>query len=147
MNKIKEELRISGKGIKPDSRFLMLYKILLLLILKYTNCLMCKKKKSLKVFVFCASEQQQKKIGISRNCQLKKNAQPKSCKFYLGTLPRTIAQETVSQIALRICSVEIREESTYIGVFAGEKKKGHTIKGGCNGWWFNGRQHSLSTVL
>lgn len=40
MNKIKEELRISAKGIKLDSRFLMLYKALSLLILKYTICLM-----------------------------------------------------------------------------------------------------------
>ena len=38
--------------------------------------------------------------------------------FYLGTLLRTIAQETESQIALRICSKEVREESGYIEVFA-----------------------------
>ena len=38
--------------------------------------------------------------------------------FYLGTLLRTIAQETTSQRALENCSKEIREEPGYTGVFA-----------------------------
>ena len=44
--------------------------------------------------------------------------------FYLGSLLRTIAQETVYQIALRICSKGEKEEPGYIGFFAG--KKTHT---------------------
>ena len=35
----------------------------------------------------------------------------------------TIAWEAASQIALRNCSKEVREEPGYIGVFVGEKKK------------------------
>ena len=38
--------------------------------------------------------------------------------FYSGTLLRTIAWETASQIALRNCPKEVREEPGYIGVFA-----------------------------
>ena len=44
---------------------------------------------------------------------------------YSGTLLRTIAWETASQIALRDCSEEEREEPGYTGVFA-EKK--HLIR-------------------
>ena len=35
--------------------------------------------------------------------------------FYSGTLLKTIAWDTASQIALRICSKEVREEPEYIG--------------------------------
>ena len=38
--------------------------------------------------------------------------------FFGVTLLRTTAWETASQIALRICSKEVREESSYVGVFA-----------------------------
>ena len=48
--------------------------------------------------------------------------------FYLGTLLRTIAWETVPQITLRNCSKEVREEPRYIGVFAENKIKAHIIK-------------------
>ena len=41
--------------------------------------------------------------------------------FYLGTLLRTIAQESATQIALRNCSKEAREE--YIEVFTWNKQK------------------------
>ena len=46
--------------------------------------------------------------------------------FYSGTLLRTIAQETASQIALRNCSKEEREEPGYTGVFTGKKAKTKT---------------------
>ena len=49
--------------------------------------------------------------------------------FYLGTLLRTIAQETASQIALRICSKEVREEPGYIGAFAErQKQRNHVVE-------------------
>ena len=44
-----------------------------------------------------------------------------SIKFYLGNLPRNIAWESASQTALSNCSKEVREESGYIVIFAGEK--------------------------
>ena len=37
--------------------------------------------------------------------------------FYLADILRTQAQETASEIALRDCSKEVREEPGYIGVF------------------------------
>ena len=37
-------------------------------------------------------------------------------KLYSGVLLKTIAWETASQIALRNCSGEIREEPEYIGI-------------------------------
>ena len=37
--------------------------------------------------------------------------------FYLAELLRTQALETVSQITLRDCSEEVREETEYIGIF------------------------------
>ena len=43
--------------------------------------------------------------------------------FYSGTLLRTIAQETASQIALRDCPKEVRGEPGYIGVFAETNKQ------------------------
>ena len=46
-------------------------------------------------------------------------------KFYLGNLLRTIAWETASQIALRNCFEEVREEPGYIGFFAEER---HVVK-------------------
>ena len=42
--------------------------------------------------------------------------------FYTVALLRTIAQDTASQIALRSCSKEVREEPGFIGVFAGKKQ-------------------------
>ena len=42
--------------------------------------------------------------------------------FYLLDLLRTMAQGTASQIALRDCSEEVREEPGYIGVFAKTKQ-------------------------
>ena len=42
--------------------------------------------------------------------------------FYLETLLRSIAQETASQLALKNCSKEIREEP-YMGVFAEKTNK------------------------
>ena len=42
--------------------------------------------------------------------------------FYLRTLLRTVAWDPASQIALRDCSEEIREEPRYIETFWGEKK-------------------------
>ena len=42
--------------------------------------------------------------------------------FYSGTLLRTTAWETASQIALRNCSKEVREKPGYIEVFTGKKK-------------------------
>ena len=47
-------------------------------------------------------------------------------KFYLGTLLRTIARETASQIALRNCSGKVREEPGYIIVFAEKTKQKNT---------------------
>ena len=38
--------------------------------------------------------------------------------FYWGTLLRTLAHGTASQRALRNCSIEVREESRYTGIFA-----------------------------
>lgn len=38
--------------------------------------------------------------------------------FYLGSSLRTIVWETESQITVRNCSKEVREESSYVGVFA-----------------------------
>ena len=38
--------------------------------------------------------------------------------FYWGILLRTVAQGTASQRALRNCSIEVREESRYTGIFA-----------------------------
>ena len=43
--------------------------------------------------------------------------------FYSETLLRTIAWDTASQISLRNCSKEVREEPEYMGVYAERKKK------------------------
>ena len=40
----------------------------------------------------------------------------------------TIAWEAASQIALRNCSKEVREEPRYIGIFAENKTKARVIK-------------------
>ena len=42
--------------------------------------------------------------------------------FYLADFPRTQAWKAASQIVLRDCSKEIREEQGYIGVFAAETR-------------------------
>ena len=52
-----------------------------------------------------------------KNCGLKKNVQPKSCKLSFIRDLRTRAWETASQIALRNYSEEVREEPGYIGEF------------------------------
>ena len=41
--------------------------------------------------------------------------------FYSGTSPRTTTWETASDVALRICSRDVREESGQKGVFAENK--------------------------
>lgn len=38
--------------------------------------------------------------------------------FYLVAFLKTVTGETASQIALRNCSQEVREELGYIGIFA-----------------------------
>jgi len=44
--------------------------------------------------------------------------------FYLGTLLRTVAQETTSQVGLRNCSEEVREKPGFVGVFFWGKARG-----------------------
>ena len=44
--------------------------------------------------------------------------------FYLGTLVRTVAQETTSQVGLRNCSEEVREKPGFVGVFFWGKARG-----------------------
>ena len=52
--------------------------------------------------------------------------------FYSVNLLRTTAQETASQIALRNCSQEVREELGYIGIFAVKQTNcGSTSKDYC----------------
>ena len=52
--------------------------------------------------------------------------------FYSGNFLRTVAWETASQVALRNCSKEAREEPGYIGVFAekqtNKQKNPHVVK-------------------
>ena len=85
------------------------------------------------------------KVGIvnKATCKKKKKLGPRSeSKFYLGTLLRTTAGRTASQIALRSCPGKVREEPGYIVVFAAKtkttttkeaeiknkQKKTHTVK-------------------
>ena len=42
--------------------------------------------------------------------------------FYSADIPRTEAQEMASQIALRDCSKEVKEEPGYTGVFTTKNK-------------------------
>ena len=48
--------------------------------------------------------------------------------FHSEALLRTAGWETASQITLRNCSKEVRQELGYIGIFAGGKKKSQNIK-------------------
>ena len=46
--------------------------------------------------------------------------------FHLGTLLRTITQETASQTSLRNCSNKVMEEPGYMGVFVKKQKPEQT---------------------